>query len=157
MTSSGPELDKSVARDVDNDILLVDLCIPRASVRFLWCRGVHHCKNVVFAVGVSSTTETSISVQWCDFQFLAKSCIDFVNFESGAKIAFSYEGCRKLQNFNPHAGPGAHFCLRLAQRGGHYFASCDTPRTRMRISETTSASEKHCFYSSKCFAHMRIA
>ena len=148
MTSSG-------ARDVDNDTLLVDVCIPQASVRFVWCRGVHHCKNVVFAVGVSSTTETLISVQWCDFQFLAKSCIDLVNL--GAKIAFSCEGYRKLQNRNPHAGPGEHFCLRLAQRGGHYFASCDTPHTRTRISETTSASEKHCFYSFKRFAYMRIA
>ena len=70
------------------------------------------CKKVIFALGVSSPTETTILQKGRKSYFLEESSIDFDDFEASAKSAFSLGGCCKPENLNPCAGQeGISFCF----------------------------------------------
>merc|ERR1711953_283117 len=87
-------------------------CISRASVLNLQHREVGSCKKVIFALGVSSPTETTMLQKGKKSDFLEESSIDFDDFEASAKFAFSPGGCCKTENFNPCAGQeGILFCF----------------------------------------------
>ena len=103
------------------------------------------CKNAVFAVGVSSTTETPISVPSCEFHFSAKSCIDFANSAPCAEFTFSLGGCCKPENFDPCAGQeGILFCLWPS--AGLYILRCATPHARKREFRSRPARSKTMFF-----------
>ena len=81
-------------------------------MRILQNRGVDNCKNVILALGVSSTTEMAILLKDVKSNFLEESSIDFDDFEASAKFAFSLGGCCKPENLNPCAGQeGILFCF----------------------------------------------
>ena len=81
-------------------------------MRILQHREVGSCKKVIFALGVSSTTEMAILLKDVKSNFLEESSIDFDDFEASAKFAFSLGGCCKPENLNPCAGQeGILFCF----------------------------------------------
>ena len=70
------------------------------------------CKNAIFALGVSSPTETAILQKGRKSNCLEESSIDFDNFGAIAKFAFSLGGCCKPENVNPCDGQEAIlFCF----------------------------------------------
>ena len=81
-------------------------------MRILQHREVGSCKKVIFALGVSSPTETTILQKGRKSYLLEESSIDFDDFEASAQFAFSLGGCCKPEKFNPCAGQeGILFCV----------------------------------------------